>query len=59
MAENEQGQTQVVEKKSSMDEKQERTWGMLYHLGALAGYIIPLGNIIGPGPLKNWGDHKE
>jgi uncharacterized Tic20 family protein len=42
-----------------MDEKQERTWGMLYHLGALAGYIIPLGNIIGPGPLKNWGDHKE
>lgn len=26
----------------------ERTWGMLSHLSALAGYIIPFGNIIGP-----------
>ena len=26
----------------------ERTWGMLCHLAALASYIIPLGNIIGP-----------
>ena len=26
----------------------ERMWGMLAHLSALAGFIIPLGNIIGP-----------
>ncbi len=30
---------------SSNDEK---TWGMLAHLSALAGFIIPFGNIIGP-----------
>jgi len=26
----------------------EKTWGMLCHLSALAGFIIPLGNILGP-----------
>ena len=26
----------------------EKTWGMLAHLSALAGFIIPFGNIIGP-----------
>ncbi|WP_372774962.1 DUF4870 domain-containing protein [Mangrovibacterium sp.] len=26
----------------------ERTWGMLCHLSALAGAVIPFGNIIGP-----------
>ena len=26
----------------------EKTWGMLCHLAALAGAIIPFGNIIGP-----------
>lgn len=26
----------------------ERTWGMLCHLTALAAFIIPFGNIIGP-----------
>ncbi len=26
----------------------EKTFGMLAHLSALAGYIIPFGNIIGP-----------
>lgn len=31
-----------------MQETQERTWGMLAHLAALAGYIIPFGHIIGP-----------
>jgi uncharacterized Tic20 family protein len=25
-----------------------RTWGMLCHLGSLAGFVIPFGNIIGP-----------
>jgi hypothetical protein len=28
--------------------KDERTWAMLCHLSALAGYIIPFGHIIGP-----------
>jgi uncharacterized Tic20 family protein len=26
----------------------ERTWGMLAHLTAFAGFILPLGNVIGP-----------
>ncbi|MGM9510241.1 DUF4870 domain-containing protein [Larkinella sp. GY13] len=26
----------------------ERLWGMLAHLSALAGFIIPFGNVIGP-----------
>lgn len=28
--------------------KDERTWGMLCHLVAFSGCIIPLGNILGP-----------
>jgi uncharacterized Tic20 family protein len=28
--------------------KDARTWGMFCHLTALAGFIIPFGNIIGP-----------
>jgi uncharacterized Tic20 family protein len=28
--------------------QEARTFGMLCHLGALAGYVIPFGNIIGP-----------
>ena len=28
--------------------KDERTWAMLCHLTALAGFVIPFGNIIGP-----------
>lgn len=30
------------------DDKQARTWGMLCHLAALAGYLGPLLNILGP-----------
>jgi len=26
----------------------ERTWGMVAHLAALAGFIMPFGNILGP-----------
>ena len=26
----------------------ERTWGMLCHLSALVGFLIPAGNIVGP-----------
>ncbi|MFQ6109129.1 MAG: DUF4870 domain-containing protein [Candidatus Aminicenantales bacterium] len=33
---------------AALTETQERTWGMLCHLSALAGFIIPFGNIIGP-----------
>lgn len=31
-----------------IDDKDERMWGMLCHLSALAGFVIPFGNIIGP-----------
>ena len=30
------------------DDKQARTWNMLCHLSALAGLIVPFGNILGP-----------
>jgi uncharacterized Tic20 family protein len=33
---------------SSTIDQQNRTWAMLCHLSALAGLIIPFGNIIGP-----------
>src|SRR2546422_1052191 len=29
-------------------QSQERTWNMLCHLSALAGFVVPLGNILGP-----------
>jgi uncharacterized protein len=28
--------------------KEERTWGMLCHLLALSGFLVPFGSIIGP-----------
>jgi uncharacterized protein len=31
-----------------IDDKDERIWGMLCHLSALSGFIIPFGNLIGP-----------
>ncbi len=37
--------------------KDERTWGMLSHLSALLGYIIPFGNVIAP--LIIWLSKKE
>jgi len=33
---------------ASGNESQTRTWNMLCHLSALAGYIIPFGNVLGP-----------
>ena len=33
---------------SEVPNKDERTWGMLCHLAAFSGFIIPFGNIIGP-----------
>jgi uncharacterized Tic20 family protein len=32
----------------SPNEAQARTWNMLCHLSALAGFIIPFGNVLGP-----------
>ncbi|WP_372761925.1 DUF4870 domain-containing protein [Pseudoalteromonas sp.] len=37
--------------------KEDRTWAMLCHLSALAGFIVPLGSIIGP--LVIWLLKKE
>lgn len=31
-----------------LPEKEERTWGMLCHLSAFAGLIVPLGGILAP-----------
>ena len=28
--------------------KDERTWGLLAHLSALVGFVIPFGNLLGP-----------
>ena len=33
---------------TSLSPSDERLWGMLAHLSALAGFIIPFGNVIGP-----------
>jgi hypothetical protein len=33
---------------AAMNEKDARTWAMLSHIGAFAGYIIPFGHIIAP-----------
>ena len=32
----------------ALTQQEERTWGMLAHLLALAGYIVPFGHIVGP-----------
>ena len=37
--------------------REERTWGMVCHLAALAGVIVPLGNFIAP--LVIWLIKKE
>ena len=33
---------------AKMNETQERTWALIAHLSALAGFIVPFGHIIGP-----------
>jgi uncharacterized Tic20 family protein len=33
---------------TAMNEKDARTWAMLCHIGACAGYIIPFGHIVAP-----------
>ena len=50
----EQNEQQVETTELSKDEKM---WGMLCHLSALAGFVIPFGNIIAP--LVIWILKKE
>ncbi|WP_128545303.1 DUF4870 domain-containing protein [Larkinella soli] len=42
---------------SQLSPADERMWGLLAHLSALAGFIIPFGNIIGP--LIVWQINKD
>jgi len=42
---------------STLSPTDERMWAMLAHLSALAGFIIPLGNIVGP--LVIWQIFKD
>ncbi len=39
---------QDTEPMQPMPEKEERTWGMLCHLSAFAGFIVPFGGILAP-----------
>jgi len=49
MAEMEQGQAGAQQPGPSGGvSKDSKTWGMLCHLGGLAGFIFPFGNIIAP-----------
>lgn len=41
----------------AMTQQDERTWGMLAHLSALAGFVVPFGNIIAP--LVIWQIYKD
>jgi len=40
--------SQDIQATTGVPDKDARTWGMICHLAALSGYIIPLGNILGP-----------
>ena len=57
MAETNQGQTGTQQAGQPEVNKDARTWGMLCHLGGLAGFIFPFGNIIAP--LVIWLIKKE
>ncbi len=50
MASNDLGGMPPEEGRASTGElsNNERTWGMLCHLSALAGFVVPFGHIIGP-----------
>ena len=39
---------QPTPQQSPVDTRDQNMWAMLCHLSALAGFIIPLGNVIGP-----------
>jgi uncharacterized Tic20 family protein len=42
---------------AKVQDKDARNWGMICHLAALSGYIIPFGNVIGP--LIVWAMKKD
>jgi len=42
---------------SVQPDKDARTWGMICHLAALTGYVIPFGNVLGP--LIVWAIKKD
>ena len=41
-------QTPPQPEPSQVDSRDQNMWAMLCHLSTLAGFIIPLGNVIGP-----------
>jgi len=42
---------------NGLPDKDARNWAMICHLSALAGYFVPLGNLLGP--LIVWAIKKE
>ena len=48
MSEEPQVNPQGVKDVSQQSAKDEQNWAMICHLSALAGFIIPFGNVVGP-----------
>ena len=48
MSENPQETPQVAPQTAPQYSKDEQQWAMIAHLSALAGFVIPFGNVIGP-----------
>ena len=48
MSENPQETPQVAPQTVPQYSKDEQQWAMIAHLSALAGFVIPFGNVIGP-----------
>lgn len=48
---------ETVESTPEKPDKDARTWGMICHLMALCGYVIPFGHILGP--LIIWAVKKD
>ncbi len=50
LAQNKNGRESVMEQNQEIKvvNKDDRTWAMLCHLSALAGFIVPFGSVLGP-----------
>ncbi|MEX2525104.1 MAG: DUF4870 domain-containing protein [Gammaproteobacteria bacterium] len=48
---------EIEESTSETIDKDARTWAMITHLVALAGFVLPFGNILGP--LVIWSIKKD
>jgi uncharacterized Tic20 family protein len=57
MSEEPQVNPQGVKDVSQQSAKDEQNWAMICHLSALAGFIIPFGNVVGP--LVVWQMKKD